>query len=201
MNLMTNFPLSDPLSPWDVLDPVLFNPWKHHAEFLRQCIRAAISGGEPALGELAGQLVVVGTELMDLYTGSLTPAEIAAQVVARLQADDRLEREAYRAWLLGHGGYQVVPFDDGSRWVLRLGDEGGRYVHVHPARWAPQTRRVRANVLKTAVLAAAYAGVHDGDPRDRALLNRVRQTYLGLAPLGKELAENQGIGGVLAVLA
>src|SRR5207247_6655221 len=114
-----------------------------------------------------------------------------------LRADNRFALPAYRAWLASGGGYQVIPFaDDASRWVLRLGDEAGRYVHVHPARWAPATRRVRANVLKTAVMVLAYVSVHGGDPLDVALINRVRKDYLDFSPIGR-LAGDQGLRGVI----
>ena len=42
---------------------------------------------------------------------------------------------------------------------LSGGDENGRHVHVHPGRWTTNTCRVRANVLKTAVVALAYTTV------------------------------------------
>ena len=181
--------------------PVLFNAWKHHAATLRLRIQEALHSGETGLQALAGQMVVIGTELMDLYTGALSPADIAARVIAALRADNRFALPAYRAWLASGGGYQVIPFaDDASRWVLRLGDEGDRYVHVHPARRAPATRRVRANVLKTAVMVLAYTGVRGGDPIDRTLVNAVRHAYLGLSPMGKDLAGDQGIGGVIDLL-
>ena len=83
--------------------------------------------------------------------------------------------------------------------MLRVGDEGGRHVHVHPGRWVPQTRRVRANVLKTAVMVHAWAGVHGGSPLDLALVNRVRQKYLGLAPMSRLLGE-QGLVEVIDLL-
>jgi hypothetical protein len=93
----------------------------------------------------------------------------------------------------------TVP-QDGSRWVLRLGDETGRYVHVHPARRAPHTRRVRANVLKTAILVPADAAVHGGDPFDIARINQVRGQYLGLSPIIK-LEPDEGLGAMLMELA
>ncbi len=187
-------------SVWQVPEPVLFNPWKHHAGALRQRIAEAIQGGEPALVELANQLVVIGTELMDLYTGKLAPAEVAAMILANLQAEQRLQPEAYRDWIQANHGYQVVTLDaDQSRWVLRLGDEAGRHVHIHPGRWAPQTRRVRANVLKTAILVLAHVGVHGGEPLNVAQVNAIRRRYLQLAPM-KELAGDQGLGAVIDVL-
>ena len=138
---------------------------------------------------------------MDLYTGTLAPVEIAERTVAILQAEGRLAPDPFRAWVEASGGYGVIPFaEDGSRWVLRYGAEGGRYVHVHPARWAPATRRVRANVLKTAVQVLAYSLVHGGNPLNVALVNDVRGRYLDLAPIGTDLSGEQGLGGVIDVL-
>jgi hypothetical protein len=188
-------------SAWEAAPPVLLNTWKHHAPALRQRIRATVQEGASALDELAGRLVVIGTELMDLYTGRFTPMEIGAQVCSRLAAEGRLLLPEYRAWVTANGGYGVQTFPgDGSRWVLRLGDEAERYVHVHPARRAPATCRVRANILKTAVLVLAHAGIHGGDPLERNLVNLVRARYLGLAPVGHELAGDQGLGKVIDVL-
>jgi hypothetical protein len=192
-------PLRQTASAWEAPAPVLLNGWKHHAGALRQRIRETVEAGDVGLAELAGRLVVIGTELMDLYTGDLTPTAIADQVLAELTADGHLASNAYGTWVAEGGGYRVTTLPDESRWVLRLGD-ADRYVHVHPARWAPRTRRVRANVLKTAILVLAYVGVHGGDPLDRALVNRVRQQYLGLAPMGKDLAGDQGLGGVIDLL-
>jgi hypothetical protein len=187
-------------SEWIAPPPVLFNAWKHHAGFLRRQIAGAVQRGGPGLEELARGLVVVGTDLMDLYVGALSPHAIGAAVLAQLRAECRLDLDAYRTWLAGQSGYAVLALPDGSRWVVRLGDEGDRYVHVHPGRGSPATRRVRANVHKTAVLALAWAGVHGGDPTERALVNQVRREYLGLSPVGKELWEAQGLGAVIALL-
>jgi hypothetical protein len=180
-----------------VASPILLNYWKHHAGALRRQIEGMASAGAPALKPLAGELVVIGTELMDLYVGTLAPAEIAGKVLETSHADQRLPVDAYRAWLTANGGYQLLTFaEDASRWVLRQGDPTGRYVHVHPARWAPQTLRVRANVLKTAVMVLGYVAVFGGDPLDVALINDVRKQYLGFSPIGR-LTGDQGLRGVI----
>jgi hypothetical protein len=182
----------------EVSSPILFNTWKHHAATLRRRIERLV--GPDALEQLSQQLVVMGTELMDLYTGSLTPGEIAEKVLAHLKAEQRLGLEAYRKWLQASGGYGVMTFpEEGSRWVLRMGDADGRFVHVHPARWAPHTRRVRANVLKTAVMVLAHVRVHGGSPRDVAVINQIRRQHLGLSPIGN-LSGDQGLGIVLDIL-
>jgi hypothetical protein len=195
-------PLPDHLQETDIPLPILFNAWKHHAGALRQRIREAADAGPEGLDRLAESLVVLGSELMDLYHGRFTPTEIAERLLDALRQQNRLDREAFRTWVTANGGYTVLPLEDGSRWVFRMGDEDERYVHLHPARHAPQTVRVRANVLKTAVLALASAELEGGDPLDRQRVNRVRQQYLGLAPLGRHLKSDQGgIGEVIALLA
>jgi hypothetical protein len=185
---------------FEVPDPVLLNTWKHHAGALRHRIRLTAHGGQAGLIELAGQLVVLGTELMDLYVGRLAPAEIAERVLAGLRAEDRLPLDHFRSWVAAGGGYQVLTFpEDASRWVLRMGEEDARYVHVHPARWAPATLRVRANVLKSAVMVLAHVAVHGGNPLDVALVNWVRDQYLALSPV-KGLTGEQGLRGIIDTL-
>jgi hypothetical protein len=179
----------------------LFNTWKHHAAALRREIDKSVQAGASGLDELASQLIVIGTELMDLYIGRLTPAEIGEKVLAALRAERRLAVSAYRAWLAASGGYGVLTFaEDGSRWVLRMGDETDRYIHVHPARWAPETRRVRANVLKTAVMVLAHVGLYGGDVMERARVNTIRSQYLGLAPVGRDISGADGLGAVMKLL-
>jgi hypothetical protein len=196
---MTTSVPSPPASAWEAPPPVLLNAWKHHADHLRLRVREAVAAG--SLDDLAARLVVVGTELMDLYTGPFTPAEVGAEVLVQLRAEGRLDPGPFAEWVTAGGGYRVLTFAaDGSRWVLRhaAGDE--RYVHIHPARWAPQTRRVRANVLKTAVLALAQAGLTGGDPADLRLVNEVRGRHLGLAPMGRAPSGEEGLGGLIELL-
>jgi hypothetical protein len=183
-------------SAFDVPPPVLFNAWKHHAGALRRRVAETARAGPDGLATLAPQLLIIGTELMDLYTGALSPGEIGAGVIAQLRADGRIDPEVYRNWLGENRGYRVLTLPaDESAWVLRFGEEGGRYVHVHPGRWTPHTRRVRANVLKTAVLALASGA----DPFDVALINRVRREFLDLAPI-PALADEGGLREVIEVL-
>jgi hypothetical protein len=188
-------------SPLEVVPPVLFNTYKHHAGALRVRIGQVVRGGADALAEAARQTPVLGTKLMDLYTGQLSPHAISQKVVDLLRAEGRLEPCAYREWLRGQGGYAVVTFpEDGSRWVLRPGDNRERYVHLHPGRWSPATVRVRANVIKTAFLVLAHAGIHGADPMDRAVIDAVRAEHLGLPPLGRDPEGEAGLGALIGLL-
>ncbi|MFN4261008.1 MAG: hypothetical protein ACK4RK_17085 [Gemmataceae bacterium] len=187
--------------PWQAAPPVRFNPWKHHVGFLRWRLQEVSARGDDSLSVLASELVVIGTELMDLYTGELPPRVIGDMIFARIQAEPHGSWPDYRAWIEAGGGYQVLTLAaDDSCWVLRLGDDAGRYVHVHPGRWTLRTCRVRANALKTAVLALADVGRHGGDALDLGRVNILRQRYLGLSPLGKPLSYTAGIGAIIALL-
>jgi hypothetical protein len=187
-------------SPWEAPPPVLLNGYKHHAGFLGERVRAAVAAGPAGLPDLAAELVVVGTKLMDLYHGPFSPREIGDKVLAGLRRARRDTPEAFRAWVETDAGYRVVEFpEDTSRWVLRSA-EGDRFVHVHPARRSPFTVRVRATALATAVMALAHVGIHGGDPLDRKVVNAVRRDYLGLAPVGRDPSGDEGIGSVIALL-
>ena len=60
--------------------------------------------------------------------------------------------------------------------------------------------RVRANVIKTALLVLAHVRLFGGDPMDRAVINEVRQEHLGLSPLGQDPEGDVGLGAVIEVL-
>lgn len=168
---------------------------------LRLRIREAIEAGAAGLQSLAGQVVVIGNELMDLYTGLLNPQQIGCQVISLLEHEGRLGLAAYRPWIAEAGGYRMVTFpEDQSRWVLRRGEEAGRYVHVHPGRRTPQTVRTRANVLKTALMVLVHAGLYGSNPLDVAIVDSVRREYLALPPLGRELSGKKGLGEVIELL-
>jgi hypothetical protein len=180
--------------------PVLLNTWKHHAGWIRWRIGQAVSGGRAGVDALPAEMAVVGARLMDLYVGSFTPAAIAANLSGQLRDVGRLDYEPLAAWLHGQGQYSMLDLPDGSRWTIRLGPADGRYVHLHPGRWVPNTMRVQANTLKSAVMAHAHARLTGGDPLDLAVVNDARRAYLGFLPV-RELTGDGGLGAVIQVLA
>lgn len=179
--------------------PALLNTWKHHAGWLRWRVGRAVSGGPAGVSELAGELVVIGTRLMDLYMGALTPAALARESLARLAADGLATFDSLSAKLAEQDGYSMLTLSDGSAWAVRLGPADGRFVHLHPGRWATHTMRVQANTLKSAVMAHAVAALDGRDAADLDVVNEARRTYLGLLPV-RQLDADGGLGAVIAAL-
>jgi hypothetical protein len=137
---------------------------------------------------------------MDVYTGSLMPSTLADEIIRWLKQSGRYERQDYTHWLHGEPGkFATLPVSDGSVWVLRLGDQPERYVHLHPGRYSPHTFRVRASVLKTAVAVAVCAG-KDGVPViDLSYLNSVRKRVFGASPV-KAITDTEGVGRMIDLL-
>jgi hypothetical protein len=180
--------------------PALLNTWKHHAGWIRSRIAAAAAGGSEAVAELPREMAVVGTRLMDLYTGPYSPAEIAEFVFADLKAHSAFEFEPLAKYLADRGEYAMTELPDGSKWTIRLGPAAGRYLHLHPGRWVPHTMRVQANTLRSAVMAHAHAQLTSASATDLAVVNAARRLYLGLLPV-RELTGDGGLGAVIAALA
>jgi hypothetical protein len=177
---------------------VLFNCWKHHAGFIQERIGDA-ARHLMTLNQLSDQLVVVGSELMDLYYGPHTPAQIAKELTEKLQTQGNYGPEAFEAWVRANKGYRLEPISDGSIWTLRSALDDDRYIHIHPGRHAPNTLRVRANVLKTAVLVLAETAQRGGSPLDLHRINRVRARYLRLENV-YDLSASQSIKNMIELL-
>jgi len=183
----------------DLPHPALLNTWKHHAGWIRDRIAVAARSGAESVAALPAEMAVVGTRLMDLYTGAFTPAAVAECVFADLKARGLFEFEPLAAWLAERGAYAMTELPDGSKWTIRLGPAAGRYLHLHPGRWVPHTMRVQANTLRSAVVAHAHAQLTGRDARDLTVVNDARTLYLGLLPV-RELTDDGGLGAVIAAL-
>lgn len=192
---------ADTGTPLDVLLPVMLNTFKHHAAALRARLAALAPGDLQGFAGVLRAVEVLGTRLMDMYTGNLSPRDLSAWVRDELALSGRLDAEVFCDWLRTQEDYAVLTHpSDGSRWVVRAGDDRGRFVHLHPARRSPASMRVKATVLKTAFVVLAFTRTHHGDPLDRAIINEVRAAYLALPPLGHDLEADLGLGAVLGVL-
>lgn len=183
----------------DVPHPVLLNTWKHHAGWIRERISAAVRAGSAGVAALPAEMAVVGSRLMDLYVGTLKPATIAEAVIADLNTRGLFEFDPLAKWLAEQGAYALTELPDRSTWTIRLGPADGRYLHLHPGRWARHTMRVQANTLRSAVMAHALARLTGRAANELEVVNEARKQYLGMLPV-HELTGTGGLGAVIAAL-
>ncbi|NJM25246.1 MAG: hypothetical protein HC859_06895 [Bacteroidia bacterium] len=169
------------------MEPIRFNPLKHHADHICNYIQAH------SWDDWAGQIELLGSSVIDIYTGNLTPAQIADEVIGHLKAEGMDGREAFFAWVRSHHGYRMCMLSDGSLWVLRESPLPEAYVHIHPGRRSPQTLRLSANTLKTAITCVFC--LERGDIPDLGLesINKVRTSILDLSGI-HTLKKNSGAG-------
>jgi hypothetical protein len=182
----------------NVPPPVLFNCLKHHLGYIREYIlTTALSKN---MASMPHQLLLIGESQMDLYTGELTPGMIALQIIKLLQENGNYKKDQYLNYIrVQSTGYQTLQISDTSVWVLRLGEQEERYIHMHPGRYSLQTIRVKANTLKTAIALSIWMKVYDHRELTLALLNLVRKEILAASPV-KSLSTTDGFGKIFRLV-
>lgn len=164
--------------------PIRFNPLKHHRNFMLKRL-AGLSAEE-----ISGLLEPVCNNYNDVYTGALSPTDIAKRIIGILTADNVLGRENFTRWLNGNEAYRKLLLDDGSEWIVRLGNEDERYIHLHPSRSGRHSIRFKGSSLKTVFLIKALQQDSNA-PLSLEIVNRARM-LIGLSPI-KKLDRNKGI--------
>ncbi|MGD9928998.1 MAG: hypothetical protein AB7U05_03190 [Mangrovibacterium sp.] len=168
----------------DIPLPIRFNPFKHHLGYLF----TQLENMPPE--EFAALWDPVCNNYIDLYTGMLTPAEIARAIIKELQSRQAFMPGDFARWLTLKIGYQQIELSDQSQWIVRQGEDPERYIHIHPARTGQFTIRFKGSTLKTVCLIRASQKTRMNEPT----LNFVNQIRLknGLSPI-KKLEPCKGI--------
>ena len=144
---------------------------------------------------------MIGKSQMDLYTGNLTPRQIAGEITRYLKSKNILEKEDYLNWISSAVNSYIKPgLSDGSVWVLLPGKTAGRHIHIHPGRYSPFTLRVRSETLKTSIAVLCYCKHYRSNPLEIRVINEVRVKLLDLSPV-KEVERDRGLGRMIRILA
>jgi hypothetical protein len=162
--------------------PLVLNCWKHHAGFIKKQIDSIrkIKG----LEKLKSHILKIGESQMDLYIGKHSPQKISDQILNTLHQNKIFEFEQYKNWLLKEeNNYRHIELKDKSIWILRLGDDISRYVHIHPARYSPHTIRVKATTLKTAIFLLCFEHLGKITSFETETVNQIRRDYLNESAL------------------
>jgi hypothetical protein len=185
------------IAEFQIPEPILFNPLKHHIGFIREFIfhRTEVNpDGDQKI--LIKELKHLGTSVMDVYTGSLLINEVCSEVIMFLQEKGLSNREYFSGWTVaGLNDFRIISLSDGSQWTLKYYDNNQRFVHIFPARGSPHTFRVKSNTLKSALLYYILIGKDfiTGDD-----LNRVRP-LLGLSPI-RDPIDTEAITEMIEIL-
>jgi hypothetical protein len=172
---------------------IQLNALKHHIRAITRLI------ADCPVAELPQRLKVLGNSQMDLYLGDLEETDISRQVLQVLNALDIHTEQQYQHWLEQHHHYRSITLSDSSVWILRLGKERDKYVHIHPGRYSPATIRVKAAVLKTAIAVWVYLKNGLIGEVNEDSLNRARKEVPGLPPV-KSLTESRAILKMTGIL-
>jgi hypothetical protein len=174
-----------------------FNTLKHHFRYLKMRMDLWAAMG---WDKVYNELLELGENQFDIYTGNLTPDDITGYIQEQLEMSGITTSCELRNYL-GKTTYRSLTLCDGSRWIIRESESGSGFVHLHPGRNQPLVIRIKALHLKTAVaLFYEYHGCLPAIQEFTTLqINMVRTTRLGLSPI-KSIEESRGITDTLSFL-
>jgi hypothetical protein len=181
---------------YQIPEPFLFNPLKHHLGFIKNYINLNIDDNSTDILSLTRDIKHIGRSVMDIYTGSLSIRRIFKETEEYLKLNNIFERERYSEWAgLKTDCSRIISLSDGSRWTLKYHNNPMRFVHIFPARNSQHTFRVKANTLKSALIYNIIIGkdLVTGDD-----LNKVRP-LLGLSPV-KDPIDTEAILEMIEIL-
>jgi hypothetical protein len=160
---------------------VKLNPLKHHLGFLKARIE---SWKKMEWAEVYEEILEMGNNQFDMYTGTLSADRICAETGQILCALGINTKEELHEWL-GRISYRSVRLSDGSKWIIRESESPDTPAHVHPARYQQCVKRLRSTHLKTAVALMYENKFNWPDLPDQGTgyINSVRSGILGLSPV------------------
>lgn len=169
------------------LDFIFFQSLKHHLPAIVENIVTKAQRGEK-VDQFMEDLYPIGRGgVTDVYQGPLSVSEIIGEVHTFLEERNAVDVESFSRFLESvgdikrRGHYHTVELSDQSQFVLRLIDEDPDYfVHLHPARYSPQTFRTKPNTLKSAIFTNYLGRCRQVDPLDLEVINTAR-TFLELS--------------------
>lgn len=181
---------------YQIPEPFLFNPLKHHLGFIKEFINIYIDKPRSDIQTLIRELKHLGTSVMDIYTGSLSIRNICTEAEDFLKLKNIFMKETYPVWTgMNKSNYRIIDISDGSQWTLKFHNNPQRFVHIFPARNSQHTFRVKSNTLKSALIYIIIIGkdLITGDD-----LNKVRP-LLGLSAI-KDTVDTEAILEMIEIL-
>ncbi len=181
---------------YQIPEPILFNPFKHHLGYIKEYIDRHIDKSGLNIEALSREIRHLGTSVMDIYNGKMPVGDICSEALGFLNFRGLLEKNAYSVWTgIKADSFKFIALSDESQWTLKYHDDHQKFVHLFPARNSPHTFRVKANTLKSALIYIIIIGKDLVTSDD---LNRVRP-FLGLSPV-KDAIDTEAILEMIEIL-
>jgi hypothetical protein len=185
------------ITDYQISEPFLFNPLKHHLGFIKEFLDLRIDDkSNYDIRNLNKELKHLGTSVMDVYTGTMPVNNICRHVREYLEEKGLLNKGPVSEWAgVSMNDFRIITFPDGSQWTLKFYENNLRYIHIFPARGSQHTFRVKSNTLKSAMIYYILIGKDfiTGDD-----LNKVR-TLLNLSPI-KDPVDSEAITEMIEIL-
>jgi len=119
---------------FQIPEPFLFSPLKHYLPYITAYTE--IKAGEesyPGSEELIRELRHIGTCVMDVYKGTLSPDQIFSEIRHFLLSKQIYTKDVYGKWAgISFRNYRIIKLSDASRWTLKYFEDELRYVHIFP---------------------------------------------------------------------
>jgi hypothetical protein len=185
------------LTDYQIPEPFLFNPLKHHLGFIKEFIIKRIEDESNSdTKHVIRELKHLGTSVTDVYTGSLSIVNIYREIEDFLKLKGLLKSDSFSRWTgININNFKIITLSDGSQWTLKFHNNILRFVHLFPARNSRHTFRVKSNTLKSALLYHILIGKDFITTDD---LNKVRP-LLGLSPV-KDSVDNESILEMIEII-
>jgi len=181
---------------YQIPEPILFNPIKHHLGFIKEFINHNIDLSQSDNISLNRDIKRIGRSVMDIYTGSLQVRNICTETAEYLLQKNIAGKECFSVWAgTKKECFRIIRLSDDSQWTLKFHNNPLRFVHIFPARNSPYTFRVKSNTLKSALIYNIIIGkdLVTGDD-----MNKVRP-LLGLSPV-KDPIDTEAILEMIEIL-
>jgi hypothetical protein len=169
---------------------VRLNALKHHCHYLESRI---VDWKNMDWGMVREELLELGNNQFDMYTGELEVQDICQEVEEYLLKNRVLTREDVHTWL-GKAGYKTIQLSDRSLWIIREGELSSEPVHIHPARHQTMVKRMKSTHVKTAVAIIIETGGQDNSyiNFNTMNINIIRSEKIGLSTV-KSVKESNKI--------
>ena len=160
--------------------PVMFNPYKHHFHFLLNEIKR---WKQCEWAEISKELLPIGNNLVDFYTGTLSIHEICTETLYFFRNQKIVLRDDFIKWLQT-SEWKKIELSDHSKWLIKCGNDDERFIHVHPAKFSMHSVRVRATTLKTVIaLMVCEITISPVHKNNLLAVNTIRKEKLELSPI------------------